>query len=76
MANNGKDTNHTRDITRRVHFLSYREKCKMHKIDWCEEGLQLTDIATKNLGENYLNPIMKYIMVRLDNLERTHVQEG
>ena len=76
MANNGKDTNHTRDITRRVHFLSYSEKCKMHKIDWCEEGLQLTDIATKNLGENYLNPIMKYIMVRLDNLERTHVQEG
>ena len=39
----------------------------MHKIDWCEVGLKLTDIATKNVGENDLNPIMKYIMVRLDN---------
>ena len=39
----------------------------MHKIDWCEGGLQLTEIATKNVGENGLNPRMKYIMVRLDN---------
>ena len=39
----------------------------MHKIDWCEGGLQMADIATKNVGENYLKPIMKYIMVILDN---------
>ena len=39
----------------------------MHNIDWCEGGLQLAYIATKNIGENDLNPIMKYIMVRLDN---------
>ena len=48
----------------------------MHKIDWCEGGLQLADITTKNVGENYLNPIIKYIMVRLDNWDRTLVQEG
>ena len=48
----------------------------MHKIDWCEGGMQLEDIATKNVGENYLNPRMKYIMVRLDNRDRTLVQEG
>ena len=32
----------------------------MHNIDWCEGGLQLEDIGTKNVGENDLNPRMKY----------------
>ena len=36
----------------------------------------MSDIATNNVGENYLNPRMKYIMVRLDKLDRTLVQEG
>ena len=67
MADNGKDTKHTRHIYRRVHFVSNGEKCKMHKIDWCEGGLQLVDIVTNNFGENYLNSRIKYIMVRLDN---------
>ena len=48
----------------------------MHKIDWCEGGLQLSEIATRNVGEYDLSPRMKYIMVRLDNLYRTLVQEG
>ena len=39
----------------------------MHKVDWCEGGLQLSYIATKNVGEHDLNTRMKYIMVRLDN---------
>ena len=39
----------------------------MNKIDWCEGGLYLTDIVTKNVGENDLNPGMKYIMVTLEN---------
>ena len=39
----------------------------MHKIDWCEGGLKLADIATKNVGEPDLTPRIKYIMVRLDN---------
>ena len=50
-----------------LHFVRNGEKCKMHKIYWCEEGLQLSDIATKNFGDHYLTPIMKYIIVRLDN---------
>ena len=41
MADNGKDNKHTRHISRRMHFVSNRKKCKMHKIDWCEGGLQL-----------------------------------
>ena len=76
MANNGKDTKHTSHIDRRVHFVSYGEKCKMHKIHWCEGGLQLSDIAANNVGDNDLNTRMKYIMVRLDNRDRTRVQEG
>ena len=67
MANNGKDTKHTRHIARRMHFVRNGEKCKMHKIDWCEGGLQLEDIDTKNVSEPDLTPRMKYIMVRLDN---------
>ena len=59
MANNGKDDKHKNHIARRVHFLRNGENCKMHKIDWCEGGLQLVDIATNNVGENDLNPRMK-----------------
>ena len=39
----------------------------MHKIGWCEGGLKLADIATKNVGEPDLKQRMKYIMVILDN---------
>ena len=67
MANNGKDTKHTRNIASRMHFLRNGDKCKNEKIDWCEGGLQLTDIGTKNVSEPDLTPRMKYIMVRLEN---------
>ena len=67
MAKNVKDTKHTRHIARRMNFVRKGEKCKMHKIDWCEGGLQLADIVTKNVSEPDLTPRMKYIMVRLDN---------
>ena len=48
----------------------------MHNIDWCEGGLQLADIATKNGVDPDLTPRMIYIMVILDILDRTLVQEG
>ena len=48
----------------------------MHKIDWCEGGQKLADIGTKNLSEPDLTPRMKYTMVRLENCDRTLVQEG
>ena len=67
MANNVKDTKHTRHISRRMHFVRNGENCKMHKIDWCEGGMQLADIGTKNVSEPDLKPRMKYIMVRLEN---------
>ena len=50
MAKNGKDTKHTINIAMRVNSVRNREKCKMQKIDWCEGGLQLADIGTKNVS--------------------------
>ena len=67
MAKNGRDTKHTRHIARITHFLRNGEKCNMHKIDWCEGGLQLADIGTKNVGEPDPTPRMKYIILRLEN---------
>ena len=48
----------------------------MHKINWCNGGLQLKAISANNIGENDLNTRMKYIMVRLDNWDRTLVEYG
>ena len=67
MDKNGKNTKHTRHIAMRMHFVRNGEKCKMHKIYWCEGGLQLSDIGTKNVSEPDLTPRMKYIMLRTEN---------
>ena len=66
MFKNSKDINHTRYIARILHLVINGEKCKIHNIFWYEGSLQLSDIVTKNVGDNYLNPRMKYIMVSLD----------
>ena len=59
MDKNVRDTKHTRHIARRIHFVSNGEKCKMHKIEWCEGVLQLADIGTKNVSKPDLTPRMK-----------------
>ena len=76
MDKNNKDTNHTKHIYRRVHLVRNGEKYKTHYIDWCEEGLKFTDIASKNVGENEWNHRIKYIMVRIYNWDIIIVQEG
>ena len=67
MSNNGKDTKHTRHIAIIMHLVRNGEKCKMHKNDWCEGGLQLAYIETKNVSEPDLTPRKKYIIVILEN---------
>ena len=67
MAKNVRDIKHTRQISRRIHFLKNREKCKIQNIDWCEGGLKLADISTNNACEPDLTPRMKYITARLEN---------
>ena len=57
-------------------FLRNGGKYKLHKIDWHEGGLKLSYIVTKNVFENDLNTIMKYIIVSIDNQWRTLVKEG
>ena len=76
MANNGKDTKHTRHISIQVHFMRNGDKCKMNNIDWCKRDMKISYIAAKNIGENDLNPRMKYIMVRLDKWKKKLLQEG
>ena len=61
MSKNGKYITHTRHFERRIHFVRNGEKFKMQKIDWCEGGLQLADIGTKNVSEPDLTPRMKYL---------------
>ena len=67
IAKNGKDTKQTRHISRREFVLRNGEKCIIHKIDCFEGGLQLAEIATKNVSEHDLNTRMKYVMVRIEN---------
>ena len=75
MANNGKGTK-KRHISRIIYFVRNGEKCKMQKIVWCDGGLPLADIATKNVGEHDLTQGMKYIMVWLGNWDIILLQEG
>ena len=51
MDKNGNNTKHTRHISRIMHFVRNVEKWNIQKIDWCEGGLQMAYIATKNVGE-------------------------
>ena len=67
MAKNGKDSKHTSHIARIIYFVRNGEECMMHKIYWCDGGLQLADIGTNNESEPDITPRMKYIMVRLEN---------
>ena len=67
MAQNGRDTKHTRHIARSMNFERNGEKCNMQNMDCREVCLQLAHIGTKNFGDPDLTPRMKYIMGRLDN---------
>ena len=59
MAKNGRDKKNTRYIAIRMHFVRNGDHFRMHKIEWCEGGLQLVYICTKNVSEPDLTPRMK-----------------
>ena len=67
MDKNGKDTKNAIHIARRMHFVRNGEKCKITKIDWCEGGMKLAGIGTKNVSQPDLTRRIEYIMVRLEN---------
>ena len=56
VENNGKDTKHTRNIARRIYLVRNGKYCNLHKIVWCERGLELTENVTKNGREDEFNP--------------------
>ena len=49
MAKNAKNADNTRHITRIETFVRNGEKCKVHRIDCCEESLILAFIVTRNV---------------------------
>ena len=55
MTNDDKDTKHTRDISRGMHFVINVEECNLHNKIWCEVGLQLVNIGTNNAREDEIN---------------------
>ena len=59
-----------------MNFVINGEKFKMHKIEWCEGGLQLADIGTKIVSEPDLTPRMKYVMVILENCKQNTCTRG
>ena len=63
IAKNGRDTKHTRHIARRMHFVRNGGKFNMHNFYWCEVGLQLADIGTKNVSEPDLTPRMMRMLI-------------
>ena len=75
MDNNGKDTKHTRHISRIIHLVINGEKCSFHKTFLCERGLKLADIQTNNVREDGFNPRLGYAMVSL-KIGITLVKEG
>ena len=58
-ANNGKDTKHTIQVSRIMNLVRNGEECNFHKKVWCEGGLQLAHIVTKNVRDDELNPILR-----------------
>ena len=62
-----KDTKHTRQISRRIHFVRNGEEWNLHKTVCFKGGLKLADIGTENVIEDELNNILRYNMVRPDN---------
>ena len=67
MAKNGKYTKHTKHIYRRIHLVGNGAECNLHKIFWCEGGIQMSDIGTKSVRGDELDPILGYAIEILDN---------
>ena len=52
MANKDKDNKHTSHITSRMYFVRNNEEWNIQKTVWCEGGIQLEYIGTKNGRED------------------------
>ena len=75
MDTNSKGTKHTWQISRRIHSVRNSEEWNLHKTVWCEVGLQMEDIGTKNVREDRLNSRLGYDMLRLKSWQNTCQKE-
>ena len=71
MYKNGKDTKYARHISIRIHFVRNSEDFNLQNAVWCDVGLDLADIGTKNVRGYEFNPRLGYAMVILENLQNT-----
>ena len=69
-----RTSTHTRHLSRRIHLVINSKECNLHKTVWCEEGLKLADIGTKNVREEEFNPGLGYSIVILDNWQNTFIR--
>ena len=65
MGNSFRDTKHTRHIARRYHYVRTGAQEGHWVLHWCEAGLQLADVGTKNLPGRDLQPRLGYIQVEV-----------
>ena len=76
MSKNGKDTKHTRNISRRMHSARNCKECNLKNTVWCEGGLQLAYIVTQNFREDGLNARLGYDMTRLEKITEKLSKRG
>ena len=50
-----------------MHLLINDEDLNLHKTVWCELGMQLAYIGTRNVRADELNPRLGYSMAILEN---------
>ena len=67
MSKNGRDTKHTRHISRIMHIVRNDKERNIHKTVWCEGSLKITYIGTNNVRGYELNSQLGCSMVRLEN---------
>ena len=67
ISKDGNESKYTRHIHIRMHLMRNGEECNFHKSLWCEGGLKLSDIRTKNVGEDEFNLRLGYDMAIIDN---------
>ena len=51
-----------RKLYGRIHLVRHGEDFNMHKTVWCEGGMQLEDIGTKNVREDELDTRLEYFL--------------
>jgi hypothetical protein len=69
MAQINRDTNRTRHISRRIHYVRQGVAKKQHKLIWIPTRYQLADILTKVPSAAKFKPLWDIILVEINDLD-------